>query len=95
MASRYKGRRKGIQIRSGSVAQARKEAGLTLAEVVGDLVSRTAIHLIEKGRVMPSIEKLTHIAARTNKPLSFFVVRPGVQSLSVERNRLNAGQTDI
>jgi transcriptional regulator with XRE-family HTH domain len=86
MASRYKGRRKGVRIRIGSVAQARKEAGLTLAGVAGDLVSRSAIHLIEKGRVLPSIETLTHVAARTNKPQSFFVAIPGVQPKSGERN---------
>jgi transcriptional regulator with XRE-family HTH domain len=65
-----KGRRKGVTVRAGSVADARKEAGLTLAEVARGKVSRTAIHLIEKGRALPSMETLEHIAEQTHKPLS-------------------------
>jgi transcriptional regulator with XRE-family HTH domain len=68
-----RGRRKGVTVRAGSVADARKEAGLTLAEVARGKLSRTAIHLIEKGRARPSIETLEHIAEKTHKPLSFFV----------------------
>jgi len=54
--SRYKGRRRGVAIREGSVRQARLEASLSLAQVAAGEVSRTAIHLIEYGRVKPSIE---------------------------------------
>lgn len=70
---KYRGRRKGIRIRVGSVRQARLEAGLSLAEVAGQHVSRTAIHLIEHDRVKPSMETLQQIARRTRKPLEFFL----------------------
>lgn len=72
-ASRRRGRRKGVDLREGSVAQARKEAGLTLAEVAGAKLSRTAIHLVEKGLVRPSMQTLRLIARRTGKPLAFFL----------------------
>ena len=47
------------------VRQARIEAGLTLAQVAGDEVSRTFIHLVEHGRSRPSKETLALIAKRT------------------------------
>ena len=74
--SKYRGRRKGIPIREGSVRQARQEANLTLAQVAGNKVSRTAIHLIETGRCRPSIETLEQIARQTRKPVEFFLLHP-------------------
>src|SRR5258708_22085160 len=70
----YKGRRKGVAIRKGSVLKARKETGLSLGEVANGQVSRTLIHLVEKGRVKPSLETLTLIARSTGKPVGFFLV---------------------
>lgn len=72
-ASKRRGRRKGVALRAGSVAQARREAGLTLAEVAGGKLSRTAIHLVEKGLASPSMETLRLIARQTGKPLTFFL----------------------
>jgi tetratricopeptide (TPR) repeat protein len=77
--SRYKGRRKGIAIREGSVRQARLEAKLSLAQVATDRVSRTAIHLIEKDRVKPSLETLQLIARQTRKPIEYFLLDPRAQ----------------
>jgi tetratricopeptide (TPR) repeat protein len=74
--SKYRGRRKGIDVREGSVRQARKEANLTLAQVAGLKVSRTAIHLIENGRCRPSLETLEQIARQTRKPVEFFLLSP-------------------
>jgi tetratricopeptide (TPR) repeat protein len=74
--SKYRGRRKGIDVREGSVRQARKEANLSLAQVAGLKVSRTAIHLIETGRCRPSIETLELIARQTRKPVEFFLLSP-------------------
>lgn len=68
------GRREGVAVREGSIAQARKEAGLTLAQVAGDKLSRTAIHLVERGRTRPSMETLRQIAHQTRKPLGFFLL---------------------
>lgn len=58
------------------VRQARLDAGLSLAEVAGNDVSRTLIHLIEHGRSRPSERVLRLIARRTGKPVSYFEARP-------------------
>ncbi len=71
LVTKHGGRRRGIAIRDGSVAQARAEAGLTLAAVADGKLSRTAIHLIEKGLTRPSLETLKQIASQTRKPMSF------------------------
>jgi tetratricopeptide (TPR) repeat protein len=64
----------GLDIRPGSVREARSAAGLSLAAIAGQDLSRTAIHLIETGRSRPSLRTLQLIAERTGKPLSFFGV---------------------
>jgi tetratricopeptide (TPR) repeat protein len=73
---KYRGRRKGIPIREGSVRQARLEARLSLAEVAAEQVSRTAIHLIEKGTAKPSLETLRLIARQTRQPIEYFLLEP-------------------
>jgi len=73
---KYRGRRKGIAIRDGSVRQARLEAKLSLAQVAADQVSRTAVHHIENGRVKPSLETLRLIARQTRKPIEYFLLAP-------------------
>ena len=55
------------------VRQARLEAGLSLAQVAGDDVSRTFIHFVEQGRARPSQAVLKLIARRTGKPMSYFI----------------------
>jgi tetratricopeptide (TPR) repeat protein len=65
--------KRGIELRPGSVRQARREAGLTMAQVGGDDRSRTAIYLIEVGRSRPTPETLQLIAERTGKPVEFFL----------------------
>ena len=71
--SKHRGRRKGVPVRPGSVREAREAAGLSLAEVADGELSRTAIHLIEHGKVKPSLETLHHIARKTRKPIGFFL----------------------
>jgi tetratricopeptide (TPR) repeat protein len=88
LGRKYRGRRKGIRIREGSVRQARQEAGLSLAEVAGQAVSRTAIHLIEHDRVKPSMETLQHIARRTRKPLEYFLLPADTGSVPAPQNEL-------
>src|SRR5216683_2360166 len=68
LGTKYRGRRRGIAVREGSVEQARREAKLTLAQVAGGTLTRTAIHLIEKGRTRPSIETLQQTARPDGKP---------------------------
>lgn len=71
-----RGRRHGIEIRPGSVKQARADAGLSLGQVANGAVSRTAIYFVETGKAKPSIETLRLIAERTGRPLDFFLARP-------------------
>jgi tetratricopeptide (TPR) repeat protein len=87
LGSRYKGRRKGVAVREGSVRQARLEARLSLAQVAADQLSRTAIHLIENDRVKPSLETLRLIARKTQKPIEFFLLDPDGQPDLTEPQR--------
>ena len=75
-ASGRRGRRQGVEIKPGTVKQARLEAGLSLGQVAGDAISRTAIYFVETGKSKPSIETLKLIAERTRRPLDFFLARP-------------------
>jgi tetratricopeptide (TPR) repeat protein len=71
-----RGRRRGVEIRPGSVKQARAEAGLSLGQVARDDISRTAIYFVETGKAKPSIETLRLIADRTGRPLDYFLTEP-------------------
>jgi tetratricopeptide (TPR) repeat protein len=84
LGTRYRGRRKGVAVRAGAVEQARREARLTLAQVAGGKFTRTAIHLIEKGRTKPSMETLQQIARQTRKPIDFFL-EPDSATVLTER----------
>src|SRR6266700_7094370 len=75
-ASARRGRRHGIEIKPGSVKQARREAGMSLAQVANGTVSRTAIYFVETGKAKPSMETLRLIAERTGRPLDFFLADP-------------------
>lgn len=66
-------RRIGVSVIPERVRQARKEAGLSLAEVAGGEVTRVAIWYIETGRTRPSLATLRLIAERTGKPIEFFM----------------------
>jgi len=57
------------------VREARLEAGLSLAQLAGDDVSRTFIHFVERGRSRPSKAVLSLIARRTGKPISYFMLQ--------------------
>jgi tetratricopeptide (TPR) repeat protein len=51
----------------------RRELGLTQADVAGNRLSKGFISLIEMGRAKPSIETLTLLAKRLQKPVGYFV----------------------
>jgi tetratricopeptide (TPR) repeat protein len=86
LGSKYRGRRKGIPIREGSVRQARLEAKLSLAQVAADQVSRTAVHHIENGRTKPSLETLRLIARQTRKPIEYFLLTPDAHPELIQPN---------
>jgi tetratricopeptide (TPR) repeat protein/DNA-binding XRE family transcriptional regulator len=88
LGTRYRGRRLGVTVREGSVEEARREARLTLAQVAGDKLSRTAIHLIEKGRTRPSMETLQQIARQTRKPIEFFLTPDSPSALTERQTQL-------
>jgi tetratricopeptide (TPR) repeat protein len=88
LGTRYRGRRLGVAVREGSVEEARREARLTLAQVAGDKLSRTAIHLIEKGRTRPSMETLQQIARQTRKPIDFFLPADSQAALTERQAQL-------
>jgi tetratricopeptide (TPR) repeat protein/DNA-binding XRE family transcriptional regulator len=71
-----RGRRHGIEIKPGTVKQARREAGLSLGQVANGVVSRTAIYFVETGKAKPSIETLRLIAEQTGQPIDYFLARP-------------------
>ena len=89
LGSKYRGRRKGIRIREGSVREARREAGLSLADIAGSDLSRTAIHLIEHGRVNPSLDTLQLIARRTRRPVAYFLPSNNAAGLLPHQPRLH------
>jgi tetratricopeptide (TPR) repeat protein/DNA-binding XRE family transcriptional regulator len=71
-----RGRRRGVEIKPGTVKQARLEAGLSLGQVARGDISRTAIYFVETGKAKPSLETLKLIAERTGRPLDYFMVSP-------------------
>ncbi|HET9783256.1 MAG TPA: tetratricopeptide repeat protein [Candidatus Dormibacteraeota bacterium] len=75
-AQAKKRRLPGINLRPGSVKQARLESGLSLAQLGKGHVTAPAIYLIETGRTRPSLPTLEHIARRTGKPVEFFLAEP-------------------
>lgn len=64
---------KGVAVRPGSVRQARLEKGLSLADVAGSEITRASIHLVETGKMRPSMRTLQLIAQRTGRPVSYFL----------------------
>ena len=76
-SGRRRGRRRGLEIRPGSVKQARAQAGLSLGQVAREDISRTAIYFVETGKAKPSMETLQLIAERTGQPLDFFLTGSG------------------
>ncbi|HSS94783.1 MAG TPA: helix-turn-helix transcriptional regulator [Candidatus Dormibacteraeota bacterium] len=74
--SARRGRRHGIEIKPGSVKQARADAGMSLADVANGVVSRTAIYFVETGKAKPSMETLRLIAERTGRPIDYFLASP-------------------
>ncbi|HET7421794.1 MAG TPA: tetratricopeptide repeat protein [Candidatus Dormibacteraeota bacterium] len=80
--SRRRGRRLGVDIRPGSVKQARLQAGLSLGKVARDDISRTAIYFVETGKAKPSLETLRLIAERTGQPMEFFLAVGGAELIA-------------
>jgi tetratricopeptide (TPR) repeat protein len=79
----------GLRVRPGSIKRARGEAGLSLAQVASGEVSRTAVYLAETGKTRPTLPTIQLIAARTGKPLEYFLLEShGAPGSSDEPGRL-------
>lgn len=76
LGSKYRGRRHGVEVREGAVRHARKQAGLSLAQVAAGQLSRTAILYIENGKTKPSMETLRLISKQTRFPINYFLLHP-------------------
>jgi len=63
----------GVAVDPSRIREARAAAGLSLAQLAGDKVSRTFIHLVEHGRARPSPKVLELIARRTGRPIDYFL----------------------
>lgn len=55
------------------IREARIAAGLTMAALGGDDVSKSFIHYVETGAARPTKEVLAMIARKTRKPVSYFM----------------------
>jgi len=55
------------------VRSARRETGLSQAQLAGDELTKGFISQIESGLVRPSIRSLQHIAQKLGKPLDYFI----------------------
>lgn len=53
--------------------QARQEAGLSQRQLCGDIITRNMLSQIEHGTARPSMDTLRCLAARLEKPLSYFL----------------------
>ena len=80
----------GIAVDPERVREARIEAGLSLAQLAREDVSRTFIHFVETGQSRPSQRVLALIARRTGKPISYFTLQA-----TSERNSSMGLATDL
>ena len=80
----------GIAVDPERVREARIEAGLSLAQLAREDVSRTFIHFVETGQSRPSQPVLALIARRTGKPISYFTLQA-----TSERNSSMGLATDL
>jgi transcriptional regulator with XRE-family HTH domain len=66
-----------IHVRVGQrIHAARLEAGMTLAELGGDDLSRSFLSAVEHGRAGISLRALAIVAARLKRPMGYFVDEP-------------------
>jgi tetratricopeptide (TPR) repeat protein len=79
-SQRARGPRVGIHVDPAALKQARVDAGLSLAQVAGSDMTRQAVHLIETGRVRPTLRSLRIIAQRLGVHESALLAPPGPMS---------------
>lgn len=60
--------------------QAREAAGLSQKQLCGDQITRNMLSQLEHGTANPSMETLTYLAARLNRPVSYFLEEAAISS---------------
>ena len=83
--SRQNPRLPGLAVDAAAIRRARLAAGLSLAQVAGDDLSRAAIHRVEQGKVRPSLRTLQLIAERTGQPVERFLLPEAREQLESGR----------
>lgn len=73
---RPRGRLNGVDIKPGVIRQARIQAGLSLAQVAGTDLTRQAVHLIETGKVRPSLNSLRIVTDRVGVSIDSVLLNP-------------------
>ena len=68
--------KRGQAINPGALRQARRGAGLTLAQVAENICSRQALSQFENGKARPTPAKLEALAERLRVPVDALVARP-------------------
>lgn len=71
--------------------QARLDAGLSQRQLCGDVITRNMLSQIENGSARPSMDTLSYLASRLEKPVSYFleeqaVVSPNLAVMEQARN---------
>ena len=75
-SGRPRGRLNGVDIKPDVLRLARARAGLSLAQVAGGELTRQAVHLIETGKVRPSMNSLRAITGRLAVPIQAVLAQP-------------------
>ncbi len=75
-SQRTRGPRAGVEVDPAALRQARVDAGLSLAQVAGSDLTRQAVHLIETGKVRPTLRSLRVIAQRLGVSESALLMPP-------------------
>ncbi len=75
-SGRPRGRLNGVDVKSDVLRHARERAGLSLAQVAGAELTRQAVHLIETGKVRPSMNSLRVITSRLSVPIDTVLMHP-------------------
>jgi tetratricopeptide (TPR) repeat protein len=81
-SGRPRGRLNGVDVKSEVLRHARKRAGLSLAQVAGGELTRQAVHLIETGKVRPSMHSLRVIASRLAVPIDSVLLHAEIAAKS-------------
>ena len=79
-STRPRGRLNGVDVKPEVLRHARQRAGLSLAQVAGGELTRQAVHLIETGKVRPSMNSLRVITSRLAVPIHSVLVQPEAAS---------------